>query len=358
MIAGLIFALLPSSSRFAQEARTYALTTFVAVLATYLLVSALRRPRLLRYLGYLTAVWLLGVLHPIALLLLIAHGWVVFAHYRRQTVAWLVAAFVGALPALALLWLGSRQKSQVSWIPRPTANSLIEFPRDLVGAAAAGMLLIALALFSMPLRRPTAVFTAWAVLPLAGLFAAAQVTPIFLPRYLLFTLPAWALLAAAALGRGRGVWALLAVVAVGLLGVPEQVAIRSGDGHGEGGRQMAGIIARHEQPGDGMIYGMSDPGGNWVGRDSIAHYVPAALRPTDVLMTRPERTGGQLAASECADVAECLGSTTRVWVIRLGYHADAFAGLDGQKEQVLRRQYKITNTWHLKGLTLALAGSG
>jgi mannosyltransferase len=296
----------------------------------------------------------LGVLHPIALLLLAAHGWVVFAQYRRRTIAWLTSAFVGALPALPLLWLGSRQKSQVAWIPKPTEQTLLQFPQELIGFAAIGVLLIALSLLSMPLRRPTAIYTAWAVLPLLGLFTASQVTPLFLPRYLLFTVPAWALLAAVALGRGHVTWAVLGVIAVGALAVPGQLAVRASDGHGEATRALARTIADHERPGDGIVYGLTDAGGNWVGRDTVAHYVSADRRPKDVLMTQPQRTGGQLAATECTDVVKCLGNTPRLWVVRLGHHNYPLSALDGQKDQVLHQRYELSQTWHFSGLTLAL----
>ncbi|MET8066040.1 glycosyltransferase family 39 protein, partial [Micromonospora sp. NPDC005313] len=43
--AGVIFAVLPTSIRYAQEAQPYALAVFAAVLATWLLVPTLGRPR-------------------------------------------------------------------------------------------------------------------------------------------------------------------------------------------------------------------------------------------------------------------------------------------------------------------------
>ena len=117
---------------------------------------------------------------------------------------------------------------------------------------------------------------------------------------------------------------------------------------------MASTITGQSQPGDGVVYGMTDDGGNWVGRDSVTHYVPADRRPRDVLMVQPSRTGGNLAALECPDVPKCLGDTPRVWIVRLGYRADPLRGLDGQKEQALRDRYELTQTWHFTGLTLAL----
>lgn len=353
--AGLIFALLPSSSRFAQEARTYALTTFVAVLATWLLIAALRRGGLLRWTGYLLTVAALGVLHPIALLLLGAHGWVVFAQYRRRTPPWAIAGALGVLPALPLLKYGNSQKSQVSWITTPTADTLLDFPAELAGVGFAAVLLIVLSVFSLPLRRPTALYTAWAVLPVLGLFAVAQLTPLFLARYLMFTLPAWALLAAVALGRGHRAWSVLGVVAVGAIAVPAHLDIRSDDGHGLASRELATTIADNLRPGDGVVYGMTDDGGNWVGRDTIAHYAPPGGRPADVLMKQAPRTNGQLAALECADVAECLGDTPRLWIVRQGYHEDPLTGLDGTKESVIRERYQVGQIWRQRGFTLALA---
>jgi mannosyltransferase len=71
-------------------------------------------------------------------------------------------------------------------------------------------------------------------------------------------------------------------------------------------------------------------------------------------MTRPERTGGQLAAAECTDVVKCLGDAPRLWVVRLGHLDDPLRGLDGRKEQVLRERYQVTQVWRPTGLTLAL----
>lgn len=354
LIAGVIFALLPSSSRFAQEARAYALTTFFAVLATYLLVRALSRPNFSRFFAYHLTVVALGLLHPIALLLLAAHGWVVFAQYRCRTLGWMAAATFGALPALPLFWLGSRQKAQVAWIPRASVDSLVNLPGELFGVAAIGGMLLVLSLFSLPLRRPATTYTAWALVPVLCLFLAAQVTPLFLPRYLLFTVPAWTLLAGAALARAHLAVAVLAITSVAVLAVPQQLAIRGAAGHDEATRGLAQTIKAEFKPGDAVVFGTRDNGGEWVARDAVTHYIPADRRPNDVLSTRPQRTGGQLAASECDDVATCLGDPPRVWVVRLGHHDDPLRGLGQQKEMVLRQRYRAEKAVHLPGFTLGL----
>ena len=50
-------------------------------------------------------------------------------------------------------------------------------------------------------------------------------------------------------------------------------------------------------------------------------------RPHDVLATHPPRTDGLLLATECLDVATCLGDPERLWVVRIGNLTDPFAGI-------------------------------
>jgi mannosyltransferase len=74
LLAGLAFAVLPASTRYAQEARPHAWTVFAAALATYLLVRAVDHPVWWRFAGYAATVAVLGLLHVVAVLLLIGHG--------------------------------------------------------------------------------------------------------------------------------------------------------------------------------------------------------------------------------------------------------------------------------------------
>jgi mannosyltransferase len=74
LVAGLVFALVPSVSRFAQEVRFYALATLVATLATLLLLRALDRPSALRWLAYAASLALLGYVDVVALSVLAGHA--------------------------------------------------------------------------------------------------------------------------------------------------------------------------------------------------------------------------------------------------------------------------------------------
>ena len=76
LLAGLIYALLPVVSRYAQEARSYAIVSALGVLATYLLLRALATTtvRVIWFAGYALSVAALGWLHLDAILLVGAHG--------------------------------------------------------------------------------------------------------------------------------------------------------------------------------------------------------------------------------------------------------------------------------------------
>jgi mannosyltransferase len=355
LAAGLVFAVLPASTRFAQEARPYALTAFFAVLATCLLVVALDRRARWWFVAYALAVAALGALHVVAVLLLVGHAWLVFAWRRPLAWWWGASAALGLLPLVPVLWLGSKQRGQVSYIPRVGLESITPTAAALFGSLAVAIAIVVLAAFALPLRWPSALYSAWAVVPVAALVAVSLVVPMLLPRYLVFTLPAWALLAGFAAARIPGRWAIAAVIAVvALLGLPAQLDIRRGDGHDEATREMASIIATQERPGDVAVYAANEARGGWTTRDLVAHYVPADRRPGDPLMTRPPRTDGDLLAGECQDVARCLGTPQRVWVVRMGELSDPLRGLGSGKETALRGRYHVAKVWRLRNTTLAL----
>src|SRR5207248_10549481 len=69
--SGLAFALVPTTSRYAQEARPYAFTILFAILATLVLTWLLDRPGRLSGAAYAGSVALLGAAHLVAVLLLV-----------------------------------------------------------------------------------------------------------------------------------------------------------------------------------------------------------------------------------------------------------------------------------------------
>jgi mannosyltransferase len=354
LVAGLMLALFPTTSRYAQEARPYAFTVFAAALATLLLVRLLENPGHGRLIAYAGAVSMLGLTHPIALLLVVAHGCLVLLTRRKAMVRWTLGGMLGVLPVLPFVVLGSRQKAQTDWIPPTDLDRLANLPHALFGLGVIGGILWALALLSCSLRRPAVHYTTWAVVPMVGLYLASQITPLWVPRYLLFTLPAWALLGATALARAPVIRGVVAAVAIGVIGIAAQLDLRQPDGHGQATRDAAALIESSVQTGDVIVYGPNVGDEGRAGRDLVARYIPSDRRPVDALVVQAPRTAGNFLATECADVGSCLGTPRRVWVVRLGTYDNPLFEIGTAKAETLGADYVLESVWHPTGMTVAL----
>jgi mannosyltransferase len=354
-LAGLAFAVLPSTSRYGAEVRPYALTVLVGCVATWLLVLAWERPTFVRWAGYGLAVAVLGSLHIVAVLLVAAHAWLVGAWKRRLWWRFALAAGVGVAVITPLLVYGSRQRHQVAYIAPVGVGSAVPYAQVVFGGVAIALLVALLGLFGLPLRFPSAVFTAWAVVPPLALIVVSAVLPMFLPRYLVYTTPGWCVLAGVALARLHPQWSLMLMLVVAGLGLPAQLAMRTAGGHEQQAtRQIAEVLAAHEQAGDAVVYADDEPVGSWTARDAVAHYLLSQGRPRDILAATPPRHAGLLLATECTVIERCLGDTGRVWVVRIDALDDPLAGIGINKETVLRDRYRVESVWHPTGLTVAL----
>ncbi|MFD0540065.1 glycosyltransferase family 39 protein [Actinomadura luteofluorescens] len=216
LAAGLAWAAGPQTSRWAQEARSYAMTAAVAVLATYLLVRALDRDEQRRwpwFAGYAPAVAVLGCLHLDGALLLAAHGVTVLLTRPKAGVwlRWLASASVAAAPLVVLAVAAQDQKRQVKWLPRPSWDVAWAQLQFLTGDRALVAPVMALALLGVvtsvlgrasrphPTASLPAVALSWALVPTVLLLLVSNVTdPVFYYRYTTYCLPAVALLAAPA----------------------------------------------------------------------------------------------------------------------------------------------------------------
>jgi mannosyltransferase len=364
IIGGIVFAILPSTSRFAAEARPFALCTFVACVAAWLLLratdsemgarQALAPPSRAAWLAYGLSMVVLGWLHVVALLLLAAHAWTVVSFRRAAGWRFLAAATVACAASLPLLVFGAWQRHQVAYISRVGFDTALPYAQVLFGGVAIAVVVVVLALFSLPLRYPVAVFTSWAIVPPVALVLVSLALPMFLPRYLVFTTPAWAVLAGVALVRLRLSLVCLGIAVLAVLALPSQLQQRTPGGHNQATAQIATVLEAQEQLGDAIVYADDEPDGNWTARDAVARYVPADRRPIDALAVTPPRHGGQLLATECPDPVPCLGDPQRVWVVRLGTLDDPLAGIGPDKEDLLRQDYRVNRIWYPAGITIAL----
>lgn len=230
--AGLLFAVVPSMSRYGQEARPYAAAVLAVTVATLLLLRALPEPTKGRWAAYAVAVAAIGLIHLVALLVLAAHlAAVVNGHRRDSLPRWLLSAGLGVLPALPLAWLSRAHLTATAHLAHPGWHALLASPSVLFGSWLAGGALMGLAVPAITPRYPALLLAGWALLPVALLWAAGLALPVWSPEYLLFVVPGWALLAGLALWRST-VWRIvISVCLVAVIGAPDQLALRTGTGH-------------------------------------------------------------------------------------------------------------------------------
>jgi mannosyltransferase len=377
LMAGLTFDVLPVTSRYAQEARSYALVTALAVLASYLLVLAdatpgqRGRPPLGRYALALTV---LGWANLMSLLLVPAHAvtrlWNARAASGSPAVAlrtardWLIAVTAGAalVPIIVLAWHErhgtERFLSVTSWA---SAGSV---PDGLIGSWPVLAITVPLAAAGIWRADPghaalTRLALPWLALPAPVLLAVGLFTPDFSNRYILFCVPAVALLAASGLdklialvaehraaaaesgARGTAI-AAAAIAAIAALGLPSQLAYREPAGHLDNFRLLARTLAVNERPGDAILY--APP--YW--RQVSAAYPAAFARLRDIALARTpveedNFTGTQVTTRQ---LMARLGTVRRAWVIQIDPFRP-YQPLDGDGWHVTRR-------WPISDFTLIL----
>jgi mannosyltransferase len=365
LLSGLLFATAPYMTYYAQMARSYAIETMFAVIASYLLLRAWPDGRWRWWLGYAAAVALTGLFNIFGLLIVVAHGiTLLLTDARGQTapgrrigrtprvpsaprvpVRWLAACGATVIVLGPLLGLASRQQGQIAWLHRPTLNAMERLLTNLAGSrlliapfallALAGLLTAWRADHWRPLN-PAAIALPWLVVPPFVLVAVSFVKPVYYVRYIEFCLPALAILAGAGLtglirlaavtplrwsrpgrwrlGPLRLAWlpaVLVVAVLAALLAGPQQ-AIRQTAARPDNLRLASAIVAAHEQPGDVVFY-----------LPATMHVLGTAYpapfaRLRDIARNKSAIASGTLTGTEITSPARLKSRFTdvrRVWVV-------------------------------------------
>ncbi|WP_280886455.1 hypothetical protein [Streptomyces sp. LBL] len=261
---GLAFGLLPAVQFYLQEGRSYALVAAAAALSTLLLVRVSEaRGGAMRWAAYGGTVLLCGLLNWLSLLILPAHAaTLLWTRPRREIWTGWAAASVGATACVVPLILFSRgQSEQISWIPPLTWHMMIG-PAVLLTIGGLGALLdrpkagrLSAAAVGLPLL----------AVPQIGLTGLSLVQPLFLDRYVLFSLLGLALLIGAALGAAiraatprfprASTWILPVVIAGSVLALlPQSLAKRSPSSRVDDVLAVAADVRRLKATGDAVLF--------------------------------------------------------------------------------------------------------
>ncbi|MFD8369544.1 glycosyltransferase family 39 protein [Streptomyces sp. NPDC059688] len=368
LTAGTLFSLLPAVSRYGQEARSYAWVMLAVALATLLLLRALDAPRSpWRWAAYALALPGVGLLHLIALSVVPAHVLLIAAHARRDRSLWWKPA-LALLPAAAcltpLVLLGrSQAQRQLYWVPKPDGWALISVWQDVFASALTAGALITLAVLARsPRRTPLLVCAVWALVPpvVVWLNSHGDVS-YFRQVYLLFTLPAWTLLAGAGLTAVCRSWkaAAAVLVALAVLTLPDQARMRQPFEHDApvplDYAAAADVVRLHHQPGDAVVY---DRESTWKLDGGVQYYLPRGLRMRDVFLSKAPGAIDQLYTLDCPAPARCLKGEQRVWLLTQGNDPDPLTAINQGQADALRAQYRTSWSRPVTGMTVTLLVRG
>lgn len=359
LTAGLIFAGLPAVTRYGQEARPYAFAIGFATLTTLLLLRALERPTWRRWIWYGVGLVLAGLVHIVTLTVLLAHAVFMLRAFRvsgdLRLLRWIAGAFLAVTAALPLAAKGSAQSSVITWIKADGA-AVAGLPERIFGSWQVALVVCAAALTAAVLlwsrhRGPVVLLLSWALFPPVFCLATFGILHLFLHRYLLFTVPAWTLLAAA-LGfslarftRRAGstvplsLSALLVVAGVLAVSGPGQRAARLSPVYGEPDfHGAAAVLATVVQAGDGIAYA----GTTRNGRRAFDYEARRLSLLRDVLVERTSQQNGTFGAQECVDPGPCVGDTRRIWLVSTtAANLDPMDGMPGPTQGFLLTAYTL-----------------
>jgi len=284
LIAAALFAFNAYSIRYAQEARSYSLLVLLATLSSGFLIAWLQRPTRRSWIGYILASTLAVYAHFYALLLLLAHAAAtrglsspnksaddrgMARQLRRARIA------IGAAVSPLLIFVAKTGAGPIRWIQRPGLHDLLEFSKNMAGGNFWLLLILSVACLAalggsgkdMPARPAKwglnwnawrgQFLLVWLLLPVALTVLLSFARPVFLPRYMIFCLPALAILAAAGLAKLRQPWLLAPALACVLLLAWQGTTFvyeHDFDDDRDASGAATDFILEHSQPGDAIVF--------------------------------------------------------------------------------------------------------
>ncbi len=262
-----VLAFSPTHVYFSQEARSYTLAMLVVMLSSYFFVEAVEgnRPRDWAW-------WaVMGVVafycHDFTALVLVAQVISLFLSSKRAAWGRVVVCggiiLLAAVPGLTYPLRASPENLHFAWMPRPSAKEFWHLAMFFGGAGAkvavaaalwiAGVVAIWRNRRDEDARWRDELILVWAILPVVLLALVSVMQPMFLQRYLVFSLPAAVLLA----GMGAEEWRKwrMGVLLAAVLCVMSVPTIRGEYSKPrEDWRGVSNAILSQASPGDAVVF--------------------------------------------------------------------------------------------------------
>jgi mannosyltransferase len=253
-------------------------------------------------------------------------------------------------------------------LPKPTLHDLFDMgPEAVSSVLGAGVLLAASAFaWGNPRIRQVAVATGTAVAPVLFVWLVSRYVGassfFFFARYLLFCVPAWAVLASAGITAVRSRRALTAVLLIFAVAVlPGQNEMHKTFAHSWYNYPGRAFPPRDYQAAARVIEGrylrgdVSLTDGQADIDEGVDFYLPADMQLRDLDVRRTSAAVHDILPEWCSDYRACVDrNAQRVWLIVQDHPADPIQGLRPALGGLIAGTYTVSSTFRVTGLTVAL----
>jgi len=298
LLAALLLGLNAYHIRYAQDARSYAMFVFFAVLATWLLIKNLQEPSSAQWELYGFVCALTAYCHFFGTMLVPAHV-IPLLFWKKDQIPWRKFTrgllVFGAMTVPIVIFVLKTGYSPISWAPPMNFNSLLAL--GVIFSGNDGRLLLALDVVAIGITlimarrtsksdtdksaiRGYALIFSWLITPVAMVAACSLFKPMLVPRFLSFCLPALLLLVAAGISKCQPAalaWGLcIAITVCSMFGVINYFQYDL-EGNRQDWRSLTSYVIDHSRPGDSIFFFYA------AGEAPFDYYCsrqkPGALRP-------------------------------------------------------------------------------
>lgn len=388
LISALLLAMNALHIQYSQEARSYSLLILLVALSSLFLARGVQRPSWLNWTGYALASALSVYTHPFALLVLLAQA-SSFVFLPRRDIPWSGLCLSGLALGFALLPVlapaavefvdfdSAENATPLGWIPEISLDRVHGFAVDLTGKD--GDLLFLAYLIPILVSGIAAIRTwvsarasfeswkyalllAWLFLPIAiTLGYSLLIAPALVPRYLTICLPPLALLSAVgivqiyqALSIRRGPLSMgIPLISGVLVAALVTLSARGASAYyadfvKEDWRGTASLIMSHWQPGDGILFYVTNT------EKMLRHYIDRSEAAPEISPLVPVEGRWRHFLAQEPDrerIAQYLPDHAgRVWLVMARNHSTpSRLRMTNELHAALRSKYQDVQRWYDDG---------